>query len=464
MSNLGGGRESIGVVQGRKGIPIYNKLDLNPSKGTRDFYPEDFRRRAWLFEIWRNVAQRFGFEEYDSPIVESEELYIRKAGEDVTQQLYNFVDKGNRRLSLRPEMTPSLARMVMARKGALPFPLKWFSIPQCWRYERMSRGRRREHFQWNMDVWGVNGVEAEIELLAAIVSSFQEMGITSDEVGIKVNSRKILNDLLQNQGVPSDKFASACVLIDKLEKIPIDSLKGDLTDLGLDKSVIQELIETLKMKELSAFADKLGNESEGIKDLQRLFELAEAYNIREWLDFDASVVRGLSYYTGIVFEGFDRSGEFRAICGGGRYDKLLESFGGESVPAVGFGFGDAVICELLEKKQALPDTSKAEIDVLVFAMDESLRSKAIVTANHLRNIGLNVDIIMDPRKPKWVFTRAEKIGATCVIMYGIDEASKGQAILKDIVNRVQHVIGEDDIIERVIALVADSDDWEVDKE
>ena len=166
-------------------------LDTNPPKGTRDFYPPDMRLRTWLFDQWRDVAALYGFSEYDAPVLESESLYTRKAGEEVTQQLYNFIDKGERNVALRPEMTPSLARMVMAKKGGLSLPLKWFSIPQCWRYERMTRGRRREHYQWNMDIWGVDGIEAEAELLSAMVMFFKKVGLTSEDVGIKVNSRYV---------------------------------------------------------------------------------------------------------------------------------------------------------------------------------------------------------------------------------------------------------------------------------
>ena len=176
------GRKSAAVVQSKLKKESKGSLDLSPPKGTRDFYPEEKRLQNWLFDKWRSVAMRYGFEEYDAPVVENEELYIRKAGEEVTQQLYNFEDKGGRRLSLRPEMTPSLSRMVLAKKNSLPLPLKWFSFPQCWRYERMTRGRRREHYQWNMDIWGVVGVEAEAELLSAIVASFAEMGIDSNDV------------------------------------------------------------------------------------------------------------------------------------------------------------------------------------------------------------------------------------------------------------------------------------------
>lgn len=306
MTPVAGGRKSAAVSQSLQKTERATAMDLQPPKGTRDFFPEDKRLQNWIFSKWRGIAERHGFEEYDAPVVESEDLYIRKAGEEVTQQLYNFEDKGGRRLSLRPEMTPSLSRMVMSRKNGLAFPLKWFSIPQCWRYERMTRGRRREHYQWNMDIWGVAGVEAEAELLAAIVTSFRETGIDSSDVGIKINSRKLLSGLMSSLGVTEDKFAATCVLVDKLEKVPLDAIQNDLNALGLTNEVVTELVASLQSKDIASFEAKLGANHEGVTDLKRLFELADAYGYADWLVFDPTVVRGLSYYTGVVFEGFDK--------------------------------------------------------------------------------------------------------------------------------------------------------------
>merc|ERR1712232_1266617 len=229
--------------------------------GTRDFYPEDMRLRTWLFDQWKSVAKTYGFSEYDAPVLESESLYTRKASEEVTQQLYNFVDKGDRAVALRPEMTPSLARMVMAKKGGLPLPLKWFSIPQCWRYERMTRGRRREHFQWNMDIWGVAGEEADAELLSAMVTFFESVGLTSDDVGIKVNSRLVISEVLTELGIPPEKFAATCVPVDKLEKVPVDAIQDELEELGLDKSVVEKLLEVLTNKSVESLKDTLGSDS-----------------------------------------------------------------------------------------------------------------------------------------------------------------------------------------------------------
>lgn len=311
-------------------------------------------------------------------------------------------------MSLRPEMTPSLARMVLAKKNALSFPLKWFAIPQCWRYERMTRGRRREHYQWNMDIWGVAGVEAEAELLSAIVTSFKDMGITSKDVGIKVNSRRILNGLMTAVGIPEDKWVETCILVDKLEKVPVDALLEDLDKLGLQRDTVEKLLSYLKMKDIEEFAATLGPQAEGVQDIVTLLQLAEGYGIADWVQFDASVVRGLAYYTGVVFEGFDRKGELRAICGGGRYDRLLHTMmgggTGEGVPAVGFGFGDAVIVELLKDRGLLPQLLRGrgggdDVDVMVYAMETGLRGQAAQLATTLRQNQVAVDLVLDGRKP-----------------------------------------------------------------
>jgi len=409
------------------------KLDTNPPKGTRDFYPEDMRLRSWLFDQWRQVASTYGFSEYDAPVLESETLYTRKAGEEVTQQLYNFIDKGDRPVTLRPEMTPSLARMVMAKKGGLNLPLKWFSIPQCWRYERMTRGRRREHYQWNMDIWGVSGVEAEAELLSAMVSFFTKVGITSQDVGIKVNSRSVIGEVLTELGIPEDKFAATCVLVDKLEKVPLDAIQDELTQLGLDRQVVETLIGVLTNKSLEGITKALKPDSSAVQHLNDLFTLCKAYGIEDWILFDASVVRGLAYYTGIVFEAFDRKGELRAIAGGGRYDKLLETFGGDPTPAAGFGFGDAVIVELLKERNVLPSFQASGIDIVVYSMTKELYSTAINVASKLRSVGQKVDVILEhDKKSKWVFKHADRIQARFVVVVAPDEFVKGEVSIKNL--------------------------------
>uniref|UniRef100_A0A7S2URK0 histidine--tRNA ligase n=1 Tax=Attheya septentrionalis TaxID=420275 RepID=A0A7S2URK0_9STRA len=408
-------------------------LETNPPKGTRDFYPEDMRMRTWLFEEWRSVAKAFGFNEYDAPVLESEALYTRKAGEDVTQQLYNFVDKGERKVALRPEMTPSLARMVMARgKNGLSMPLKWFSIPQCWRYERMTRGRRREHFQWNMDIWGIPGVQVEAELLSAMVTFFKKVGLTSDDVGIKVNSRLVISEVLTELGIPPEKFAATCVLVDKLDKVPLDAIQGDLEELGLSREVVEKLVKVLTNNSIESIAEVLSPDSEAVKQLRSLLDLCEAYGISDWIMFDASIIRGLAYYTGVVFEAFDRKGELRAIAGGGRYDNLLEAFGGDPTPAAGFGFGDAVIVELLKERNLLPTFDTSGVDTVVFAMNEDLYGVAIQVASTLRTqTGQSVDVVLENKKTKWVFKHADRIGAKFCLIVAPDEYANGQVSIKN---------------------------------
>jgi histidyl-tRNA synthetase len=406
-------------------------MDLKPVRGTRDFFPAEMRLRSWLFGHFREVARRFGFEEYDAPVVETEALYIRKAGEEITGQLYNFEDKGGRRLALRPEMTPSLARMVMAKGGSLRMPVRWFSLPQCWRYERMTRGRKREHYQWNMDVFGIGGVAAEAELLAAMTTFFGRVGLQPTDVGIKVSSRKVLQSVLDGVGVPPDLFAPVCVLVDKLEKLPREAIEKDLQELGLAPSLIDTIVHTLSIRSIDELAAVLGDDHETIVEARALFALADAYGITDWLQFDASVVRGLAYYTGTVFEAFDRGATLRAICGGGRYDQLLSTFGGTDVPAVGFGFGDVVIVELLKDKGLLPDLASSVQDV-VFAFDETLRPAAIEVAGRLRAAGRSVDLVMERKKMKWAYSHADARGAERMVLVAPSEWDNGEVRIKDL--------------------------------
>lgn len=400
-------------------------------RGTRDFYPEDMRLRNWLFQKFHASSLSHGFEEYDSPIIEHEELYTRKQGEEITQQLYNFEDKGGRKISLRPEMTPSLARMVMARSGALPLPIKWYSIPQCWRYERTQRGRGREHYQWNVDIWGMEGIEADAELLSVMVHMFKSVGLTHDDVVVRISSRKVLEEVLGSLGIEGDSFTKTCVIVDKMDKLPEETVSAQLSDLGISDSSITTIQSVLSVKDLPELRDMLSPDSMAVSELERLFQLLESYGISDWTTFDASVVRGLAYYTGPVFEAQDRGGELRAICGGGRYDKLIGTLGGRDLPATGFGFGDMVIMELLSDKGLIPDISSRVSDV-VFSMDESLRGAAMEVSSKLRGTGRTVDLILEPKKMKWVFKHAERTGADRLVMVMPAEWESGKVRIKDL--------------------------------
>ena len=408
-------------------------MELAPPRGTRDFFPEDKRLHNWLLGHFRAVAQLYGFEEYDAPVVESAGLYTRKAGEEIVQQLYTFTDKGGRALALRPEMTPSLARMVLQKGTSLALPLKWSSIPQCWRYERMTRGRRREHYQWNMDVIGVATASAEAELLAALTNVFQRLGLGANDIGIKISNRRILQAVLESLGIGADHFGPVCVLIDKLEKVPPDAIKTEMAQLGLDPNLVERIVELISQESLDDFASLIGADHPGILELHQLFELAEAYGYAEWLHFDARLVRGLAYYTGIVFEAFDRDASLRAICGGGRYDRLLSTFGGKDIPACGFGFGDAVIVEMLKDKGLLPDISPS-LDDVVFAFSTDLRPAATHIAAQLRQQGRCVDLILEDKKVRWAFKRADTLGAKRLVMLAPDEWAVGTVRVKDLEN------------------------------
>lgn len=419
-------------------------IDTQPPRGTRDFYPDEMRFRNWLFGEFAAVSQAFGFEQFDAPVLESEELFVRKAGEEITDQLYNFEDKGQRRVALRPELTPSLARLVLQKQKQLPLPLKWFAIGQCWRYERMTRGRRREHYQWNMDIIGVQGVEAEAELLAAITMFMQRVGLTSKDVGIKVSSRKVLQKVLTQFGVPEDLFAKVCIIVDKVDKLPREKVEEELATLGVKADVIDGVLSAMSIRSLEEMEVLLGSDSEAIQDLKALFKLAAGYGYEDWLVFDPSVVRGLAYYTGTVFEGFDREGQLRAICGGGRYDKLLGTFGGEEAPMAGFGFGDAVIVELLKEKNLLPSTTQ-KVDDIIFTMDESLRPEASGLAMKLRKQGRSVELVLESKKMKWALKQAEKCGATRLVLVGTREWEKGMVSVKDLASFTQTEVSIDSL-------------------
>ena len=400
-------------------------------RGTRDFYPEDMRIRNWLFDNFTDAALLHGFDEYDAPVLEHEELYTRKQGEEITQQLYNFEDKGDRKVALRPEMTPSLARMVMARAGGLPMPIKWFSIPQCWRYERTQRGRGREHYQWNVDIWGTNEISADAELISILVTFFEGVGLTAKDIVIKISSRKVLEEVLGSLEISGEIFSKTCIIVDKMDKLPADIIEEQLTELGHNSDAISKIQSILGIKNMDELANSLGKESSAVSELNSLFNSIDSYGILEWVEFDASVVRGLAYYTGAVFEAHDREGKFRAICGGGRYDKLLSTLGGKDLPATGFGFGDMVIMELLAEKNLIPELISG-IEDIVIPLNPELRSASVMVAAALRDTGRTVDLVLEDKKLKWAFKHAERIGADRLVMVMPEEWKSGKVRIKDL--------------------------------
>ena len=295
----------------------------------------------------------------------------------------------------------------------------------------MSRGRRREHYQLNMDVWGVKGIEADVEILAILVKLLKEFGLTSEDVGLKVSNRMVVDSIMDKFLFPKDCREKCFNIIDKLEKCSLEEIVNEFKSVGVEASVAKEFINILKL-DVEHIKNLLGKDDKGSRELDKLFNLCQLYGLTDWVQFDGSIVRGLSYYTGTVFEGFDRSKTLRAICGGGRYDGLLNSLGyNHSIPAVGFGFGDAVIVELLKDKNLLPDFNVSHTDVTVFAHDSSLIENAIKISSDLRGIGLNVDMILEIKKPKWVFQRANKLGINHVIYVAPDELATGNVVVRD---------------------------------
>jgi histidyl-tRNA synthetase len=417
-------------------------LALQAPRGTRDFYPDEMRRRSWLFAKFRETAATFGFEEVDAPMVEHLDLFRRKAGEEIVDQLYHFT-LHERELALRAEMTPSIARMVIARQGGMRFPIRWFTVTQNWRYERMTRGRKREHFQWNMDIWGEPGVEAEAELLSAMFTLIGRVGLTPGKVKIRLNSRALLEESLR-AGVLADRpevFEPLCVVIDKIDKIGSEAVTEQLTDedgaVGLSPGEAEKVLEVLAARSLDDAARHAATDSPAIGELRRLYDLLDAYGIADAVPFDASVVRGLAYYTGVVFEAFDAGGNLRAIAGGGRYDRLAETLGGKPVPAVGFGFGDVVIGELLTDEGLWPDLRR-EIDDVVFAFGPEEQPDAIRVAQRLRAAGRRVELTIGRAKLKRVLGDANDTGADRVYLIGEDERSRGVVKVRDLAHREEH--------------------------
>lgn len=407
------------------------QINLESLAGTRDFPPEEYIYQEYLFEKFREASRSFTFQAYDCPILEPADLYKRKAGEEITQQMYNFIEKSGLEVTLRPEMTPSLARMIMKLGKTLLMPVRWYSIPQCWRYETTTRGRKREHYQWNADIWGVNEVSAEAELIALLVTFFESVGLSSKEIGIKVSSRKVLQTVLKKLGIPDNRFAEVCVLVDKLDKLEEKDVIAEMAKKEIPEDVSKQVIQAMKVKSIAELKDQIGDDP-ALVELESFFSLIEGYGISDWVIFDASIVRGLAYYTGIVFEGFSRDTELqRAVCGGGRYDRICEIYGAkQNIPACGFGFGDCVIMEILQEKKLLPNLTHS-VDDLIIPFSEEYRPQANLVASILRRSGRKVDIYLkSTKKIKQCFSYADRVGAWRAVFIAPEEWNNGGVNIK----------------------------------
>lgn len=408
-------------------------IPLAPPRGTRDFYPEQMEARNALFSVWREVAVSHGFVEYDTSILEHEDLYVIKSGQEILDQLYGFADKSGRRVALRPEMTPSLARMIAARGPALPKPLKWFSIAQCFRYERMAKGRKREHYQWNLDIVGVPEVTAEAEVLAAAVSAMEKLGLGDRDVVVRLSHRGLIASLFRVLEIAEDLWPVLFGLIDKRGKESDETLWNQLRQLSVPELRLRELWKLLDEKDLDVLGTFLirgGGETDSTDELGRLLGLLEVYGIGRYCEISPSIVRGLPYYTGTVFECFDRARRFRAVFGGGRYDRLLELFGAGRLPAVGLGFGDVVIQEILEAKGIRPWLPR-RLDFYLIPYSEAERSEAIRAARILRSLGLATDLSLSPRKLKLALRECGRLHPRRAVLFLPEELAQGMVVLKD---------------------------------
>ncbi len=395
--------------------------------GFRDFYPQELAERAFIMETWRAVARRYAFVEYDGPPLEPLELYTKKSGEEIVGQLYNFVDKGGREVALRPEMTPTVARMVAARANALRKPVRWFSMPQLFRFERQQKGRLKEHFQLNVDIFGSTDVAADAELVACAVDIMRAFGLTSSDVVVRVSDRRLLQGYLEALGVAPHVVPDVYPVIDKLARTPADLSREKLQALGIGGDAANRIMDIASVPFADVKASLAGRAEEPLAlEFERFLSFVPALlgGDASWLRLDLSIVRGLAYYTGIVFELFDRSGEFRAICGGGRYDTLLQSLGGADMPALGFGMGDVVLGELLRSKGLMqPSDMTAEYWI---AADEATPLEQVMSeVARLRAAGHSVEFALRPQSVNKQKKAAQASGARQFVTLSNGDASNG---------------------------------------
>lgn len=415
--------------------------------GFRDFVPEDFALRTHMFEAWRRVAGRSGFVEYDGPPLEPLELYTEKSGEEIAEQLYSFRDKGDREVSLRPEMTPSLARILGEHSRSMPKPIRWFSIPQLFRYERQQRGRLREHFQWNVDLVGEEGTAADAEVLAVAINGLRELGLDHSDFRARVSDRRLLNALLSSAGVPEERMEDAFQVIDKVEREDRKTSLARLRKVGLSEGRAGSLLDLFSQQGMDAVERSFGDRTEVasiLRELKGYLADLSAMGLEEYVEFDLSIVRGLAYYTGIVFELFDRQGELRAICGGGRYDRLLEWAGGEPLPSVGFGMGDVVLGELLRDRGLVPEYRR-EVDYFIVTIGDEQRPLAIRIARELRAQGHSVVYPLRAQSVRKQFAGAGSEGALRTIVVGPDEAARGVAVVRDMATGTEEEVSLDEL-------------------
>lgn len=419
---------------------------IQPVKGTKDFYPEDMSLRTWLYENIRSSSQLFGYQEYEGPILESLDLYAAKSGEElVKEQAFAFMDKGGDFITLRPELTPTLARMVAQKQNLLIYPLRWWSFGPMWRYERPQKGRTREFFQWNIDIIGPNSPEADAELIGVAVMFLKSLGLTSQNVRILVNNRRLMDETIQKLGIGLDRKTTIFRLIDRKDKMKhgewIDYGQG----LGFSLEQLQQILDILESK-------LLWQES---PELVQLFKVLEFMGIRDFVEYSPEIIRGLDYYTGTVFECYDRNREFRAILAGGRYDNLVGDVGGQPLTAAGFAMGDKVISVVLEKLGKLPDFSKSPPALtLVTVFDQACLESSVQLAMELRNHNIPTLLYPEISKLAKQYKYADRIGVHLVITLGPDEIANNHVSVKNLKNGHQETIDRLHIVDLIQKMLA----------
>ncbi len=397
-------------------------------KGTRDYYPVDMAFRNWLYDRARKVSRAFGYQEFEAPFLETLDLYAAKSGEElVKEQAFVFLDRGGEQVTLRPELTPSLARMVSGRIGQLTFPVRWWSFGPFWRYERPQKGRTREFFQWNVDLIGVDNPQADAEIAAVICEFFRAIDLTPQQVRLQVNNRRLMDSALVAKGIPAEARANAFRLIDKKDKMEPAAWQAYALETGMSKDQVNGL------QDITGNGD-LWKQSE---ELTAFFDAASAFGVREYLEYNPAVIRGLDYYTGTVFEGRDAENEFRAILGGGRYDNLVADVGGDRVPGVGFAMGDPVITLVLKKLGKEPNLRSVPTEVLVTTFSPQEMQASMKVAQSLRKEGIAAEWYPSADRLTKQLKYADALGIPLAVIIGPDEVKQGRVTLKDLAKREQ---------------------------
>ena len=423
------------------------KTKIQTVKGTRDFYPEEMAIRSWLYRVIQKVSDSFGYQEYDGPFLERIDLYAAKSGEElVKEQSFVFQDRGGDDIALRPELTPTLARMVAQKQNALNFPLRWWSFGPFWRYERPQKGRTREFFQWNIDLIGAEIPEADAELVAVCAKFFEVVGLGPEQVNILVNDRELIDQLLAELEISADMKRDVFRLIDRREKMSAVAWKAyALEELGLTPvqfSGIQNILQDVNLWKQSP-------------NLVRFFKALDAMGVQEYVRFDAQIIRGLDYYTGIVFEAKDQDKEGRSILGGGHYGNLVGDVGGSPLSGVGFAMGDVMATLVLEKYGCLPELALSPASVMVTIFDEERLPGALRLAAEIRAGGLNVSTYPDPIKLQKQLKYADRMGARLVVIMGPDEEANQMVTIKDLKNRAQETVSRKMMVSKLKEMLAD---------